>query len=98
VSTTTRPVTHTALTEVNRESSQDKCPVCTLCSINNPDPSRIITMKLVEKINPRIKSERVTVLIKPQKPLNKETICLYLSPVIKIHLNILSRIFNFFWL
>jgi len=50
VSTTTRPVTHTALTEVKKESRYDKGSECALGSINSPDPIKMIIKKLVEKI------------------------------------------------
>ncbi|MDO9340114.1 MAG: hypothetical protein Q7T72_06250 [Bacteroidales bacterium] len=49
VSTTTRPVTHTALTDVNKESRKVRGRVCALGSINSPDPIRMIIKKLVEK-------------------------------------------------
>ena len=50
MSTTTRPVTHTALTEVKKESTYDKGSVCALGSINKPEPISMITKKLDEKI------------------------------------------------
>jgi len=50
VSTTTRPVTHTALKEVNKESRYDKGIVCALGSINKPEPIKIIIKKPDEKI------------------------------------------------
>ncbi|MFA5819904.1 MAG: hypothetical protein WC854_11605, partial [Bacteroidales bacterium] len=46
--TTTRPVTHTALTDVNKESGKVKGIVCAFGSINSPDPIRMIVKKLVE--------------------------------------------------
>ena len=49
VSTTTRPVTHTALTDVNKESRKVKGRVCAFGSINSPAPIRMIIKKLVEK-------------------------------------------------
>jgi len=50
VSTTTRPVTHTALTAVKKESRYENGIVCALGSINKPEPIRIIIKKLDEKI------------------------------------------------
>jgi len=50
VSTTTRPVTHTALTAVKKESRNDIGNVCALGSINKPEPISIIIKKLDEKI------------------------------------------------
>jgi len=50
VSTTTRPVTQTALTAVKKESRYDIGRVCALGSINKPEPIRMIIKKLDEKI------------------------------------------------
>jgi len=50
VSTTTRPVTHTALAEVKKESRKDNGRACALGSNNSPEPISIITRKLVAKI------------------------------------------------
>jgi hypothetical protein len=49
VSTTVRPVTHTALTDVNKELRKVKGSECAFGSINSPDPMRMIIKKLVEK-------------------------------------------------
>jgi len=49
VSTTTRPVTQTALTDVKKESRKVKGRVCALGSINSPEPIRMIVKKLEEK-------------------------------------------------
>ena len=50
VLTTVSPVTHTELTDVNKESRKDKGTVCALGSINIPAPIIIKAKKLVEKI------------------------------------------------
>jgi hypothetical protein len=50
VSTTTRPVTHTALAAVKKESRYDIGSVCALGSINKPEPISMIIKKLDEKI------------------------------------------------
>jgi len=49
VSTTIRPVTHTALTDVNNASRKLSGILWALGSINNPDPIKIIIRKLLEK-------------------------------------------------
>ncbi len=49
VSTTIRPVTQTALTEVNNESRKVRGITWAFGSINNPDPIKIIIRKLPEK-------------------------------------------------
>jgi hypothetical protein len=51
VSTTTRPVTHTALTDVNKESRNVNGSSCALGSNNSPVPISMIIIKLDEKIN-----------------------------------------------
>ena len=51
VSTTIRPVTHTALAEVKKESRKDNGRVCARGSINIPEPISMITRKLVAKSN-----------------------------------------------
>jgi hypothetical protein len=65
VSTATRPVTQTALTEVKRESSQDKGTKCALGSINSPDPIKIIIRKLAEKIKAGGIFTELIILCKP---------------------------------
>lgn len=49
VSTTIKPVTQTALTEVNRASRNDKGCIVAFGSINNPLPIAIINKKLIAK-------------------------------------------------
>ena len=49
VSTTVRPVTHTALTDVNKELRKVKGSEWAFGNINNPDPIRMIIKKLPEK-------------------------------------------------
>jgi len=51
VSTTSSPVTHTALAEVKNESRKDKGRACALGIINSPEPTSMITRKLVAKSN-----------------------------------------------
>jgi hypothetical protein len=49
VSTTTSPVTQTALTDVKKESIRLIGTVCELGNISNPVPATIIIKKLIEK-------------------------------------------------
>jgi hypothetical protein len=49
VSTTISPVTHTALTDVNRESRKDNGIVCAFGSNSSPEPTKMTIKKLAEK-------------------------------------------------
>jgi hypothetical protein len=64
VSTTIKPVTQTALTEVNRASRNDNGCIVAFGSINNPLPIAIINKKLKAKI---MEGERFNLLKKSER-------------------------------